>query len=50
VTGEAGSMPASLEHVTPDAPMGAVLVAGGATFRVWARRRREPARARHQRR
>ncbi len=29
-------MPASLEHVQPDTPMGANLVADGATFRVWA--------------
>lgn len=29
-------MPASLEHVTSGTPMGANLVAGGATFRVWA--------------
>ncbi|HEX5727310.1 MAG TPA: alpha amylase C-terminal domain-containing protein [Longimicrobiaceae bacterium] len=29
-------MPASLEHVHPGTPMGANLVAGGATFRVWA--------------
>jgi 1,4-alpha-glucan branching enzyme len=29
-------MPASLDHVTPDTPMGANLVADGATFRVWA--------------
>ncbi len=29
-------MPASLEHIHSDTPMGATLVAGGATFRVWA--------------
>ena len=29
-------MPASLEHITPDTPMGAQLIADGATFRVWA--------------
>jgi 1,4-alpha-glucan branching enzyme len=29
-------MPASLEHIHPDTPMGANLVADGATFRVWA--------------
>ena len=29
-------MPASLEHVQPDTPMGANLIADGATFRVWA--------------
>ena len=29
-------MPASLEHIHPGTPMGANLVAGGATFRVWA--------------
>ena len=29
-------MPASLDHVHPGTPMGANLVAGGATFRVWA--------------
>lgn len=29
-------MPASLAHITPDTPMGATLVPGGATFRVWA--------------
>ena len=29
-------MPASLQHVTPATPMGAKLVADGATFRVWA--------------
>ena len=29
-------MPASLEHITADTPMGANLVADGATFRVWA--------------
>ncbi|MCX6629758.1 MAG: alpha-amylase family glycosyl hydrolase [Candidatus Solibacter sp.] len=29
-------MPVSLEHVFPDTPMGANLVADGATFRVWA--------------
>src|ERR1039458_8774467 len=30
------NMPASLEHISPDTPMGANLVGGGATFRVWA--------------
>lgn len=29
-------MPASLAHITPSTPMGATLVADGATFRVWA--------------
>jgi 1,4-alpha-glucan branching enzyme len=29
-------MPASLEHIHQHTPMGATLVAGGATFRVWA--------------
>src|SRR5215207_9090142 len=29
-------MPASQDHVTAGTPMGATLVAGGATFRVWA--------------
>ena len=29
-------MPASLTHIHPDTPMGATLVAGGATFRCWA--------------
>lgn len=29
-------MPASLAHIHPGTPMGANLVAGGATFRVWA--------------
>lgn len=29
-------MPASLEHVHPGTPMGANLIAGGATFRAWA--------------
>jgi 1,4-alpha-glucan branching enzyme len=29
-------MPASLEHITANTPMGANLVADGATFRVWA--------------
>jgi 1,4-alpha-glucan branching enzyme len=29
-------MPASLEHIHPGTPMGASLVADGATFRVWA--------------
>src|SRR4051812_27345956 len=29
-------MPASLDHIHPDTPMGANLVADGATFRVWA--------------
>jgi 1,4-alpha-glucan branching enzyme len=30
------TMPASLEHISPDTPMGANLIADGATFRVWA--------------
>src|SRR5580765_7735162 len=30
------SMPASLDHIDPDTPMGVNLVADGATFRVWA--------------
>src|ERR1700676_4843018 len=29
-------MAASLDHITPTTPMGATLVADGATFRVWA--------------
>lgn len=29
-------MPASQQHITPSTPMGATLVSGGATFRVWA--------------
>ena len=29
-------MPASLEHIDSQTPMGATLVADGATFRVWA--------------
>ncbi|WHZ24375.1 MAG: 1,4-alpha-glucan branching enzyme [Nitrospira sp.] len=29
-------MPASLDHIRPDTPMGANLIAGGATFRCWA--------------
>src|SRR5947208_9109594 len=29
-------MPASLAHVSPSTPMGANLIADGATFRVWA--------------
>src|SRR5262249_48664303 len=29
-------MPASLQNITAETPMGANLVAGGATFRVWA--------------
>ena len=29
-------MPASLEHINERTPMGATLIAGGATFRVWA--------------
>ena len=29
-------MPASLDHIDPGTPMGANLVAGGATFRAWA--------------
>ena len=29
-------MPASLTHIHPDTPMGATLLAGGATFRCWA--------------
>lgn len=31
-------MPASLDHISPDTPMGANLVADGATFRCWAPR------------
>jgi 1,4-alpha-glucan branching enzyme len=31
-------MPLSQEHITPQTPMGATLVPGGATFRVWAPR------------
>ncbi len=31
-------MPASLTHIHPDTPMGATLVASGATFRCWAPR------------
>jgi 1,4-alpha-glucan branching enzyme len=34
-------MAASLDHVTEATPMGANLVAGGATFRVWAPRARQ---------
>jgi 1,4-alpha-glucan branching enzyme len=30
-------MPASQQYITPDTPMGATLVQGGATFRTWAR-------------
>ena len=30
-------MPVTQDHVTPDTPLGATLVAGGATFRVWAK-------------
>jgi 1,4-alpha-glucan branching enzyme len=29
-------MPTSLDPIHPDTPMGANLIAGGATFRVWA--------------
>ena len=29
-------MPASLDHISSGTPMGANLIAGGATFRVWA--------------
>ena len=29
-------MPASLDHIYPSTPMGANLIADGATFRVWA--------------
>ena len=29
-------MPASLDHIHPGTPMGANLIGGGATFRVWA--------------
>ena len=29
-------MPASLDHIHPGTPMGANLIADGATFRVWA--------------
>ncbi len=29
-------MPASLDHITAHTPMGANLIADGATFRVWA--------------
>ena len=29
-------MPASLQHIDPDTPMGATLSGDGATFRVWA--------------
>src|SRR5688572_22326481 len=32
------TMPASLEHIHADTPMGANLIADGATFRVWAPR------------
>jgi 1,4-alpha-glucan branching enzyme len=34
-------MPASLQHIQSDTPMGATLVADGATFRVWAPHARE---------
>src|ERR1700741_4172817 len=34
-------MTASQRHITPNTPMGATLVDGGATFRVWAPRARE---------
>ena len=34
-------MPASQQHITAATPMGATLVAGGATFRVWAPRANE---------
>src|ERR1017187_10576411 len=30
------TMPASLDHISPGTPMGANLIADGATFRVWA--------------
>jgi 1,4-alpha-glucan branching enzyme len=33
-------MPASLQHIHAGTPMGATLIAGGATFRVWAPRAR----------
>ena len=33
---EVSIMPASLDHIHQGTPMGANLVAGGATFRVWA--------------
>ena len=29
-------MPASQQHISPDTPLGAQLIDGGATFRVWA--------------
>lgn len=29
-------MPTSLDHIHPETPMGANLIADGATFRVWA--------------
>src|SRR5262245_21725309 len=35
-TQKGGTMPASLEHIHAGTPMGANLVGGGATFRVWA--------------
>ena len=34
-------MPASQQHITPDTPLGANLVEGGATFRTWAPTARE---------
>ena len=34
-------MPASQQHITPDTPLGANLIAGGATFRTWAPAARE---------
>ncbi|MCA9210213.1 MAG: hypothetical protein KDA55_17765, partial [Planctomycetales bacterium] len=34
-------MPASLAHIHADTPMGANLIANGATFRVWAPKARE---------
>ena len=34
-------MPASLQHIHPNTPMGATLIADGATFRVWAPHARE---------
>jgi hypothetical protein len=35
-TQKTSTMPASLEDIHPGTPMGANLIAGGATFRVWA--------------
>jgi 1,4-alpha-glucan branching enzyme len=34
-------VPASLDHIDANTPMGATLVPGGATFRVWAPHARE---------